>query len=471
MRKAVYLLACMMTGVCLYAHTDGTPVGYAGVLNGIPTDGGGQTCIQCHVGPPPINQGQGRITVTTNAYTPGVNQDVTVQLNDPTALNFGFQLTARLQRDPSKQAGIFTSPTTGTQVRCAPDGHPAPCGDGVVQYVTHTSAQPPGGQGTRTYVITWTPPGRDLGPVIFYASGVAGSGEVVTDDTVTGDRVYTTPPAGLQVSPGQCNLPGPPSFKQTGAVTDAASFRNTISSGELISIFGSNFLPNTQTQGYSATSLDLEVNGNWPTELACIAVEITGVRVPIFFVSPGQINVQAPTFTTGQQADVKVILNPDTAGQLVSPVVNVPAIPIAPALFTYVNGNAKALDITKYLLDPKNLYLADTSVLASGVSAAPGDIIELYGTGFGPTNPAYDPGAFADPNAPLPFLTTSPVTVTIGNITVSGADVSYAGLSFAAPGLYQVNVKVPDVPDGAQPVSVHIGNTVTQGGVTIPVKR
>ena len=110
-------------------------------------------------------------------------------------------------------------------------------------------------------------------------------------------------------------------------------------------------------------------------------------------------------------------------------------------------------------------------MLASGVSAAPGDIIELYGTGFGPTNPAYDLGVFADPNAPLPFLTTSPVTVTIGNVTVSGADVSYAGLSFAAPGLYQVNVKVPDVPDGDQPISVHIGNSVTQGGVTIPVKR
>jgi len=56
MKKAVYLLACMITGVCLYAHTDGTPVGYTGVLNGIATDGGGQTCIQCHVGPPPVTR-------------------------------------------------------------------------------------------------------------------------------------------------------------------------------------------------------------------------------------------------------------------------------------------------------------------------------------------------------------------------------------------------------------------------------
>jgi uncharacterized protein (TIGR03437 family) len=468
MKRAVYLLACATMGVCLYAHTDGTPVGYAGVLNGIPTDGSGQTCIQCHVGPPPVNQGQGRIVVTTNAYTPGVNQDVTVQLNDPTALNFGFQLTARLQNDPTKQAGIFTSPTASTQVRCAPDGHLAPCGD-AVEYVTHTSAQPPGGQGTRTYVITWTPPGRDLGPVVFYAAGVAGSGEVVASQTmVTGDRVYTTPPAGLQVSPGTCNLTGPPTFQQTSAVTDAASYRTTISSEQLISIFGSNFLPNTETQGYRANQLDL-VSGNWPTELACVSVEILGVPVPIFFVGPGQINVQAPVFTAGQQADVKVILNQGTANQIVSPVVNVAAGPLAPSLFTFNgkgSGNAAALDATKAYA-----YLADTSVVASGVSAAPGDIIELYGTGFGPTNPAYGPGVFADPTAALPRLTTGPVTVTIGSVTVSGSDVSYAGLAFDAPGLYQINVKVPAVPDGDQPVSVHVGNAVTQGGVTIPVKN
>jgi len=257
--------------------------------------------------------------VTTNAYTPGVNQDVTVQLNDPTALNFGFQLTARLKNDPTKQAGIFSNPTTSTQVRCAPDGHPAPCGE-AVEYVTHTSAQPPGGQGTRTYVITWTPPGRDLGPVVFYAAGVAGSGEVVTTDTnVTGDRVYST---SVNVSPGQCNLTGPPTFQQIGAVTDAASYRSTISSEQLISIFGANFLPSTQTQGYRASLLDL-VNGNWPTELACVAVEITGVRVPIFFVSPGQINVQAPNLTSGQLTDVKVILNPDTANKMRAPTVHV----------------------------------------------------------------------------------------------------------------------------------------------------
>jgi uncharacterized protein (TIGR03437 family) len=409
--------------------------------------------------------------VTTNAYTPGVNQDVTVQLNDPTALNFGFQLTARLKNDPTKQAGSFTSPTVSTQVRCAPDGHLAPCGD-AVEYVTHTSAQPPGGQGTRTYVITWTPPGRNLGPVVFYAAGVAGSGEVVTSNSiVTGDRVYTTPETGIQVSPSECNLTGPPTFQQTSAVTDAASYRNTISSEQLISIFGSNFLPNTQTQGYRAGLMDL-VNGNWPTELACVAVEITGVRVPLFFVGPGQINAQAPNFTPGQLADVKVILNPDTANQLVSPVMNVSAGPLAPALFTFNgrgSGNAAALDATKGYA-----YLADTSVVPTGVSAAPGDVISLYGTGFGPTNPAYLPGVFADPQAPLPRLTTSPVTVTFGNspgVTVSDSDIFYAGLAFDAPGLYQVNVRVPDVPDGDQPVSVRVGTSVTQGGVTIPVKK
>jgi uncharacterized protein (TIGR03437 family) len=44
-------------------------------------------------------------------------------------------------------------------------------------------------------------------------------------------------------------------------------------------------------------------------------------------------------------------------------------------------------------------------------------------------------------------------------------------LAFDAPGLYQMNVGVPNVPDGDQPISVAVGNSPSQMNATIPVKH
>lgn len=289
------------------------------------------------------------------------------------------------------------------------------------------------------------------------------------------DHTYTTD---FIVPAAPCNLPGPVSIASgSGSVEDAASFRGTISSNGLISIFGNNFMvPSTAAPspaGYSATMNDL-VNGNWPTDLGCVGVQVTApdgiaTRVPVFFVSPGQINAQAPRFAADGQAQVQVILNPDASPPLkvVSNIYQVKAAPLAPALFTFNGqgtGNVAALDASK-----NNAFLADTSVVPAGVSAAPGDIIQIYGTGFGETSPAYQPGVYAE-TSPLPKL-TNPVAVTIGGVTVSMSDILYAGLAFDAPGLYQVNVRVPNVPDGDQPISVTVGNAPSQTNATIPVKH
>ncbi len=63
-------------------------------------------------------------------------------------------------------------------------------------------------------------------------------------------------------------------------------------------------------------------------------------------------------------------------------------------------------------------------------------------------------------------LATQPV-VTIGGVT---ADVVYAGLS--GPGLYQINVIVPDgVPDGDLPIVVQAEGVRSQENAFITVQR
>ncbi len=75
-----------------------------------------------------------------------------------------------------------------------------------------------------------------------------------------------------------------------------------------------------------------------------------------------------------------------------------------------------------------------TSLGYPTVAAKAGDIVELYGTGFGPTKPEVPAGFLFSGTAP----TIDPVTLHINNVRVAP---TFAGLSGA--GLYQINLTVP----------------------------
>jgi uncharacterized protein (TIGR03437 family) len=135
--------------------------------------------------------------------------------------------------------------------------------------------------------------------------------------------------------------------------------------------------------------------------------------------------------------------------------------PYSPAFFT-LNGRS----IAGYNTTSGNALLADPSVMPGGVPAKSGDTIVLYGTGFGVTEPVYLAGEFS--SAPL----RDPITVTIGGITLSAADVLFAGQSPDAPGVTQFNLRVPlTALDGDVPVGIRIGSASTQPGTTVPVRR
>lgn len=480
MKTPARLFFCVAFPISIYAHSTGLPIDSTSTLID-----GGKTCTACHTGG---TNGPGHVTLGVAAYTPGIAQTIQITIANETAQEFGFQLTARLVNDQTQQTqgGYFLpSPvlTPESQAYCSPDSSlalskPDPCGSGL-EFATHTpNSISPTGVGTRTWRVIWVPPGRDLGDVHFYVAIVAG-----TASGPSGDRVYLVD---IVVSRVACNLSGTPALNpplnSSSAVEDAASYGPAIASNGLFSIFGQGFsvtsgstngpVPGNPGNGYVATKGDLDpMTGNWPTELACVEVTVDGTAVPIFYVTDGQINAQAPIISQGESASVVVILNPGTNKPIISKPYQVNGFPVQPSLFTFGprgTGNAAARDTSKgYAI------LADTSVVPSGVSAAPGDIIEVFGTGFGPTNPSYSPGQFAvpPPAAALPQLTTTPFSVTIGGLTLPASDIKYAGLAFDAPGFYQVNVRVPDVPDGDQPIVVSVGGASSQRTATIPVKH
>jgi uncharacterized protein (TIGR03437 family) len=401
---------------------------------GAPADGG-MNCTVCHRGAD-VNSGPGRVRITVSPYVPGARQTIMVTVEDPNAQKFGFQLTVRLKSDETKPAGDLLPTGSDVAVTC-PNQRPAPCAPGAVQFASHSgvAATRPGNPGPRTFMVDWIPPSAGAGEVVFYAAGNATN----AGGTNLGDNVYTTTASAGAM---ECNLTGRPTI--TGVSNAAAE--GPIASNALISIYGSGFAAGDAKYAVART------NEDWPREFGCVAVEVGGRRAPVFYVQGNQINAQAPILDATGMMDVRVVLNPGTSNEIRSDAARAQFSLQAPALFT-ADGRLAAA------------HKADGTIITADASARPGEIVVFYGSGFGLTDPVFQPGEFA---FDAPVLTG--VTATIGGRPVT--ELLFAGLSNGAPGLYQFNTRVPmDVSDGNAAVVFRIGGNDTQSGVTIPVRR
>ena len=100
--------------------------------------------------------------------------------------------------------------------------------------------------------------------------------------------------------------------------------------------------------------------------------------------------------------------------------------------------------------------------------ARPGDVVALFMTGLGATNPAFQSGELPDRAAP----TVLPVTVSLGGIDLAPQDVLYAGVAPTLAGVYQVNLRLPPTTvNGDISVRVRIGNFTTPPGGFLTVSR
>jgi uncharacterized protein (TIGR03437 family) len=107
----------------------------------------------------------------------------------------------------------------------------------------------------------------------------------------------------------------------------------------------------------------------------------------------------------------------------------------------------------------------DGSRNGTGHPTSAGEVLTIYVTGEGQTNPSGVDGRVG--TAPLP-TPVAPVSVTIGGVP---AEVRYAGGSAGAiAGVMQVNVVVPDRVFGVLPLVVSVARVPSQAGVTIVVR-
>ena len=160
-----------------------------------------------------------------------------------------------------------------------------------------------------------------------------------------------------------------------------------------------------------------------PTSLGGTRVLLDGVAVPLFYVSPGLIQLQAPwNLTPGSLSWLQV----EDGGVLSAPqpVVIVPAAPGLFALNGRGDGRATAVrPDTSYVVDPVHR----------------GDVVRFYATGLGAVSSVQITGDAANGDWAALQLKTTP-QVTIGGVT---AEVVECGLAVGAPGLYQMDVRIP----------------------------
>jgi len=423
-------------------------------VSGVPTDNGGANCTACHRTFTPANSdatGRLEILVDKLTYTPGVTKKIRVKIQHPEATRWGFQFTARQASDTAKGAGILTA-GDNTAVRCGlAIGMPPCAGEPEPQFVQHT--QPGTMAGTRNgneWEFEWSPPANEVGDITLYAAGNAANNGGSNAD----DRIYTT--SVTLKAEGACNLARKPTVR---TIVNGASFSRELSPNVFASVLGLDFEVAGRTR--TASSGDF-VNGAFPQQLACVAVEIGGRRAPITYVQTDQINFQVPAGTPSGSVPLTVILNPGRPNEVKGDVATVTVNNHAPAFFTF-NGRSIAAQTSDFKT------IADAAVVPGGVAARRGDVIILYGTGFGLSEPVYQAGEIASGQARL----RDTAIIIVGGTTLAPADILYAGLAPGnISGLQQFNIRIPQsAAVGNVPVTITIGGVSTPAaGAVIPVQ-
>jgi uncharacterized protein (TIGR03437 family) len=261
--------------------------------------------------------------------------------------------------------------------------------------------------------------------------GAAG-GEVVVTATVAG---LTSVVFRINVASGAA-VP----VISAGGVVSAGLSRpavRALSPNGLMSIFGESFSAGSAVRQVSTGDLE---NGRLPTRLGDVCVLVGGVRAPIILLSASQITFQSPAVASGGSAEVIVVTQCGSEQEQRSRAETVPAQAAAPEFFYFLQrpdgtNPIAAVNATtgKYVGLPGMIAGVDF------VPARPGDIVTLYLTGLGKTNPDFAPGEFPGRAAPAAGV----VTVTLGGVKLAADDVLYAGITPASPGLYQVNLRIP----------------------------
>ncbi len=423
------LLSCWASAVALaslgsaWANSSGGPP----MTTGGPFPGE-TLCTRCHQGSE-ANSGAGTLALLIEgnpaseyAYTPGETVSMIVEFSDPDAARVGFQLTVRSD-DGCGQPGSLAagSSTAGSRVRVVAGD----CSSSANEVAWATHRRPQNGSSAR-FEVAWTAPAESAGPVTVAVAVNGANG----DASLQGDKIYS-----LQTTLQHSVAPTDPPTISSGRVILADLFSGTTTGapGAIASASGTDFT----SQGTNATGT-LDVEGRLATVLDGSCLEVNSKRAPLFQVTAERVTFQIPHSAGLGDSTVQFLRGCDSADAVRSNAAAFDIAAVQPVFFLFTD-------------DPPAIAALHTDMALVGEEGAipgresrpavAGDVVTLFGTGFGLVAPHLATGEFAWEAAPV---ATPSVRALIGEIEVPQENILYAGAAPSAAGLYQLSVQVPD---------------------------
>jgi uncharacterized protein (TIGR03437 family) len=206
-----------------------------------------------------------------------------------------------------------------------------------------------------------------------------------------------------------------PSFSAANVLNKASRTR-LISPGSLITIAGSNLALDAQAAGAPL-----------PRNLGGICVTANEISIPLISTSPTQIEAQLPNELPAGRVTLTVR---STRLGVSSPGVQVVLTQTSPGIFTMDIGDGQSRAAL--------FHTVDGTLVIPDYPAERDEVVVLYATGLGPTDPPVPTGQ-ASPADPLPS-TREPVSVSVGGqpyvVLWSGAVPDWVGV-------YQILLYIP----------------------------
>jgi uncharacterized protein (TIGR03437 family) len=220
-----------------------------------------------------------------------------------------------------------------------------------------------------------------------------------------------------------------PEYSAASVVNAASQRAGRIAPNSIFTVYGKNLSFTTWALGPG----DIR-NGSLPTDIPGlnVSVLVRGVAVPLYFVSPAQINALLPANFSPGTARIEI-----TRGSAAGPRVEFTIVEEALEPFAFDSGWAAATH-------------PNGSTVTEANPVRPGEYVVVYGTGWGATETSGFPQGHVAASGAL-IRRWSEFRVWLGETLLERGDVLYAGLTPGFAGLYQVNLRVPlEVRDSAE---------------------
>jgi uncharacterized protein (TIGR03437 family) len=188
--------------------------------------------------------------------------------------------------------------------------------------------------------------------------------------------------------------------------------------------------------------------GALPTVLAGVRVIVGGIFASLLYVSPTQVNFIMPSSLLPGQTGIVLVRD-----FIVTPMAQITLLDAAPALFEADSQIAA--------------QHADGSMISPDAPAHPGEVIVVYGTGLGRTDPSQIDGSVPRSAAPIRLL--DQLQVLLDGQPIPVENILYAGITPGFAGLYQIDLRLPTEIGATPELRVALGDQMSQGSLRLQV--